>query len=63
MNIRELKLLHNIYDGENFRMPCGDMRVAIILTRRGFLTQTNLQRNSHTTDYEITASGLMAITP
>ena len=54
---RYVCVLREISDGEHRRMACGDMRIATLLTTRGFIILVNPKYREFTTSYRITAVG------
>lgn len=54
---RYTRVLQEISDGEHRRMACGDMRIATLLTARGFVTLVDPKHREFTTAYRITAVG------
>lgn len=54
---RYARVLREILDGEHRRMACGDMRIATLLTTRGFIVLVNPKHREFTTSYRLTAAG------
>ncbi len=54
---RYTRVLQEISDEERRRMSCGDMRIATLLTARGFVALVDPKHREFTTSYRITALG------